>query len=1127
MKYRVGFDIGIKSVGYAVIENDNTTEEPMRIVDLGVRTFDANEVDKTGESTAKGRRELRGVRRRRRRKDFRFERMNNLLNGTFSINYQEDVKAIQNVDVYKLRANALDMKIANIELCKVIFNILKRRGFKSSRKETCTNEKEKLKEQEKLKKAIAENQEFIAKNGYRTIGEAIYKDTRFRMECNGRIVYNVRNHNDCKNSFYRDDLKNELNLILVSQQRFGNNLITNEFIDKVLEIFSAQRSFDEGPGENSPYKANFQVGKCTFIPTEKRAPKASLTFERFTALSKLNSLKINYENLNQEQFAILLEKVDKCSDIKFSQIRKWLNLDYSKVFNLCNYYIKPKDAEGLTEREIIDKTENKHFIKFDKTAEIRKALMVSSPLEYQELFDEIALMLSLCKSDSTIDEYILSHTIFNNLTAEQINNIKTLNFDKFGSLSVKAMKLIIPYLEQGKKYNEACAMAGFNHSAKEFEKLKFLKGKEIEERLQDITAPTVKRAVNQTIRILNEIIKKYGSPQFVTVELARDFGRTPNERKQVQNAQQERYESNQSYLDVIKKYKACPSGVDFLKMRLYEEQNCKCMYSGETIELDKLFYDNYYQIDHAIPISRSLDDSYLNKVLVKTEENQKKSDMIPYDYFNKFKTQQEWDEYVARVNLLKNVKKKKLLLTTNFSENRTLEYIERNSNDTRAISKTVLNILQDYLYTAPNKKYKKVIGCINGGVTAYLRKCWGINKIREDGDAHHCIDAVVIAVATDGEVQKITKFNKIKEKYIVRDDLIISKSTGEVLEKDKIEQDKQAEIEKLSKILPKPYENFVKELEIRSTIKYDNSNYSEREKQELRNIGYIDEEIRRVKPLFVSRMKSVKTTGAIHKETMYSSKIYDKTGLLIKTVPLKELKIENKPESQPIKDDKHPNVSIKGYYKPLDDRKLYLMLKESLIKDSKCFKDVNVVYKPSKNGVQGMPVKNVKVCVYKSNVALINGGAFENDKMYRVDIFTKDNKFYAIPVYMRDVYAHTLPNKIVVSGGKPWVELDDSYTFKFSLYQNDLVKVKWKKDATFTKVNENEKSNKADKINLREGLFYYNTFSISTATIQIFTNDRCYAIDSAGIQGLQCFEKYYVDIMGKVYKAPSETRKEI
>lgn len=1122
MKYRIGFDIGIKSVGYAVLENDPITEEPIKIVDLGVRTFDANEVDKTGESSAKDRRILRGARRRRRRKDFRLERMEKLLNKTFSINFSEYKNSLINVDVYALRAKALDDSISDAEICKIVLNLLKRRGFKSNRKSITKD-----KEEGKLKLAISKNQTLISEKCYRTIGEAIYKDPKFKTEINGRIVYDVRNHNGSyDNCFYRDDLKNELVLILQSQQKFGNSNITSEFIEKATEIFMSQRTFDVGPGGNSPYKAKFAVGNCTFLEGEKRAPKSSLTFERFNALSKLNSLRINDENLTEEQRKLLLEKIDNCVNIKFSQIRNWFNLDYSQTFNLCNYYIKDKNLEHLSTEEIIDKLENKEFIKFTSTIEIRKALSITSPLGHQELFDEISLMLSLCKSDTTIDEYISNHEILSSLSIEQIDAIKGLNFEKFGNLSIKAMKLIIPFLIEGHTYDKACALAGINHSSQSYEKLKYLKGIRLEERLKDINTPTVKRAINQTLRILNQIIEKYGSPQFVTIELARDFAKTPNERKKIEQSQLTRFNENQSWLDIIKQYKVKPTGVDILKMRLYEEQNHKCMYSGDTIELEKLFIDNFYQIDHAIPISRSLDDSYNNKVLVKTSENQKKSDLIPYEYFMKYKTSEDWDNYLARVNILNNIKKRKILLTNSFSENRTLDYIDRNSNDTRYICRLLYNLMKDLLLTEPSKHHKKVVKCINGGITSYLRKCWGINKIREDGDAHHCIDACVIATATDGQVQKITRFNKYKEKYIYKNNLIIDASNGEVVDTSSLKQRELEELENLSKILPRPYDNFVNELKLRATVKYDGSGYTDAEKDEFRKIGYLEEEIRNLKPLFVSRMKSVKKTGAIHKETMYSTKEFNKTKMLIKTVVLSKLNISDKPERIKIKGDKHPEKSIDGYYRPLDDRKLYLMLKESLISDSKCFKNVPMVYKPSKNGIQGMPVKSVKKYEYVSNFVPINGGAFENNKMYRLDIFTKNGKNFAIPVYMKDVYAHKLPNQIVMRD-KPWIPLDDSYKFKFSLYQNDLIKIKWNKEAKLSKVNKNEASQKLDNIMIEEGFFYYNSFNISNASIEIFTHDRCYSLSGAGIQNLATFEKYHVNIMGEIYKAPDEMRKEI
>lgn len=67
MGYRIGLDIGITSVGWSAIEN-NENGDPIRIIDLGSRIFDAAENPKDGSPLAKARRDARGLRRRLRRK---------------------------------------------------------------------------------------------------------------------------------------------------------------------------------------------------------------------------------------------------------------------------------------------------------------------------------------------------------------------------------------------------------------------------------------------------------------------------------------------------------------------------------------------------------------------------------------------------------------------------------------------------------------------------------------------------------------------------------------------------------------------------------------------------------------------------------------------------------------------------------------------------------------------------------------------------------------------------------------------------------------------------------------------------------------------------------------------------
>lgn len=286
--YRLGLDIGVGSVGWAVLAND-VDEQPCRIVALGVRTFETNEVQKTGESTAKARREARGLRRRTRRRQLRKARLVKLLTKTLAIDYAHLYDAKTPEDVYALRARGLDERLSNEQLAKVILHLSKRRGFQSSRQGA------KAGNDGALLKALQANTDFLAVHGYRTVGEALYRDERYRQSNCGREIYSIRNHGgDYRNCFQRQELLQELHLLLTQQQKLGNAALTADFITQVSTLFSEQRTFDEGPGAPSPYHCDqFPVGKCTFIPTEQRAPKASYTFELFRAWDKITKLRVN------------------------------------------------------------------------------------------------------------------------------------------------------------------------------------------------------------------------------------------------------------------------------------------------------------------------------------------------------------------------------------------------------------------------------------------------------------------------------------------------------------------------------------------------------------------------------------------------------------------------------------------------------------------------------------------------------------------------------------------------------------------------------------------------------------------------------------------------------------------
>ena len=55
---------------------------------------------------------------------------------------------------------------------------------------------------------------------------------------------------------------------------------------------------------------------------------------------------------------------------------------------------------------------------------------------------------------------------------------------------------------------------------------------------------------------------------------------------------------------------------------------------------------------------------------------------------------------------------------------------------------------------------KKQVRAVNGAITAYLRKRWGLPQKNRETDTHHAMDAVVIACCTDGMIQKYRDIRK-------------------------------------------------------------------------------------------------------------------------------------------------------------------------------------------------------------------------------------------------------------------------------------------------------------------------------------------------------------------------------
>lgn len=1117
-KYSLGLDIGTSSAGWAVLDLDKK-----RIHDLGVRIFERPEDSQNGDSLAKPRRDARSARRRLKR---RRQRLNHLKQffvdqNILTKNQVEEVldykSDFNKLDVYALRSKALTEELSPEELLKVLYQIAKRRGFKSNRKVV----EESDKEGGRVTSALKTNEKFLADNNYTTVGEALSRDEKFALHKRNK-------RDDYTNSFARDDFLCELEAIIKTQRNYALKNVPEPAINELIY------GIDDGQVTNVSaimYQRPFMtkeliekmVGKCTFEDGEKRAPKASYNFEVFRLASDLSHLVFiprdaSKRQAKRENLEVRLspEQISKIINAAKSQ----KSLTYKKVRSIAGIsedYV-PKDVRG--KKKDGDKFGEKNvFGGLKAYNDIRSALKDLpedwAKIDNESAINQIAYILTTQKADEGIRDE-LNLLPISNKAKEAIVKIKPTNFKAFGHLSIKALQKITPHILEGMTYDKACEAAGYDF-------------KKQSASLEQITNPVVKRAITQTLKVVRAIERKYGKPYFIKVETARDLAKNSKDRKAIENENKENQARNQSIIQTLNENGiVTPTGQQVIKVKLYREQQGKCLYSGNPIDFETMLRDdNAYQVDHIVPFSRSNNDGITNKVLVFTEENQKKGDQTPFEYFGA--DEKRWKEFVARVESIYKtrdiktsdkatnainykyngyaMKKKQNLLLQDYKND---SWNVRALNDTRYITRFIQNYLRQNVDFAEVEEKQRIIAP-NGTTTAYLRKRWGLAKDRTEDVLHHAKDAAVVAAIDQKIVYQANLFSKEQEMRLYLDNAktidekrqILLRSTdentGEITNETTFTQAQkdlaQAEYFKLrsdtetKNRFPAPWPDFSKEV-MKRTLNTDIATLQ----NELRGLDKYDEEFRlSIKPIFVSRMPRRKATAQAHKETIRSPKVKDGDQRTIR-MPLNKIKRKDV-ENSVLKES---------------DKWLYDKLLEKLDthgdNPEKAFAEP--IYKNDKkfdkNGNQLSPVSTVKVYSTQPSGFYINDGkAFVNNgSMVRLDVYQKPNKRGKIEHFFVPVYAHQVgknkpaPTKILPAP-KGFTNIDETFTKVCSLYPNDYVRIYLKNE-------------------IREG--YYVKYNVANGAMQLLPNYAPGKNQGTFIQvygkNAQTIERYDISVLG-------------
>ena len=737
----LGLDLGSNSLGWALLTQDKG--EVSSIINIGSRIFTKAVEEKVPTPKNVKRREMRLGRRVLQRRARRKQRMLNylisldLLPKELQGNNQPEIILNKLGNPYALRARALDTQVTPHEFGRILLHFVARRGFLSTKKqiagdliddpdtnaylEEIDSKPTEDKEEGAFKADISQLRDAIDESGARTLGEYLHKLEEGKCKRN-------RSHDGGHLRTDRKMYQNELEQVWQQQSQYFDYL-PEDFMENnkgIKQIIFYQR----------PLKLKQdRIGKCSLEPEKNRAAKARLEVQRFRYLLDVNNLQYferhtdQWLSINNGEKEKLIHYFENNKTITITKLKGLLDFDKLTKFNLAMKNLKG-NITACEIRSVLDEQWDNYSNK-----------------EQHNLVEDLLTI----KKKSALKTRLITHW---DIQKTQAIKLCLLEFEPgHSNHSLKAINKLLPFLAQGMLYNEkdkdtgeigALQAAGYEDTSDQFEPSETLPAP------LETSNPIVNKGIHELKRVINAIIKQYGKPDVIRIEMARDLEMNTKRYKENETRQNKNKKENEKAVEAYKSLNlgSYPSHDDKIKYRLWQEQDKRCAYCNKSIPLNSVFTATV-EIDHILPYKKSLDDSYMNKVLCYTAENRNKGDRTPKDAWGG--NEEKWTQITQAISKWKNVDSKVKRFYQTETDLLERDFISSQLNDTRYIAKLSLD-------------YVKQLGCdvsvTKGYVVSKIRHQWGfndligeINKKERTDHRHHAIDAVVIA-ATSRQLYK-------------------------------------------------------------------------------------------------------------------------------------------------------------------------------------------------------------------------------------------------------------------------------------------------------------------------------------------------------------------------------------
>lgn len=796
MKNILGLDLGSSSIGWAVVREDEDNRELVamgsRIVQLSAEEL-SSFTQGNGESVNAQRTQTRGQRRGYDRYQLRRSALIEKLRALGMLP-DASLRGLPKLQLWGLRSRAVTEQIALPELGRVLLHLNQKRGYKSTKSDFSGDKKT-----TDYVKTILNRYDQLTAEGL-TIGQHLFKslsaDPFYR----------------CKEQVYpRKAYVEEFDRVMACQRQFYPQVLTDENIRSIRdEIIYYQR----------PLKScKHLVSLCEF---EKRAyvnaagekvfsgprvaPRTSPLFQLCRLWESINHIEIRDRRnevlvISLEQKHRILEFMNTHEKLKIGDLMKLLGLPKSGGFRFGDQFkagIPGNKTRIDIARALGDYPDQERLLQFN----VRET---TSTLVDEETGEILPIIDTLFEQEPL---YRLWHVLYSIDDREQLQavlrrqfgiddeevlaRLSKLDFVKagFGNKSSKAMRRILPFLQLGLNYADACAAAGYNHSR--IETKAESEARQLLDRLpairkNELRQPVVEKILNQMVNVVNALMEKYGRFDEIRVELARELKQSKEEREKSYKSILRTQRENERIAARIAEYgTATRSRIQ--KYKMWEETEHRCIYCGQPVDVSDFLRGFGVEVEHIIPRSLYFDNSFMNKVCSCRRCNSEKGNRTAYDYMAS-KDAESFRNYLGRVNDLldrgKILKPKwRNLLTP--GKDIPKDFIDRQLRESQYIARKARELLSMVC---------RQITATSGTVTDFLRHTWGwdtvlhdlnlpryqsvglteMKEVQHNGSVmkqeqivrwtkrldhrHHAIDALTIACTKQGYIQRLNSMN--------------------------------------------------------------------------------------------------------------------------------------------------------------------------------------------------------------------------------------------------------------------------------------------------------------------------------------------------------------------------------